>query len=55
MPDHTPIHREAAVDAKTRALGIQRLREIQTRKATEEAKKKELDQKKFQKESGWTN
>ena len=51
MPDHTAIHREAAVDAKTRALGIQRLREIETRKATEKAKQDE--QKKFQQASGW--
>ena len=41
MPDHTPLHREAAVDKKTRELGIQRMRELQTKKATEAAKAKE--------------
>ena len=41
MSNHTDLHKEAAVNKKIRQQGIQRLREIETRKATERAKEKE--------------
>tara|TARA_R100001594_G_scaffold72372_1_gene107005 strand:+ start:411 stop:641 length:231 start_codon:yes stop_codon:yes gene_type:complete len=43
MPNHTDLHKEAAADEKTRQLGLKRQRDIRDRKATEEAKKKEKE------------
>tara|TARA_R100000781_G_scaffold31661_1_gene23125 strand:+ start:71 stop:307 length:237 start_codon:yes stop_codon:yes gene_type:complete len=41
MPEHTDLHKEAAVNKKIRQEGIERQREIQTQKATERLKQKE--------------
>ena len=41
MSNHTDLHKEAAVNEKIRQQGIQRQREIETKKATERLKQKE--------------
>ena len=54
MPHHTALHREAAVDKKIRDLGIHRLRQIESQKATQKAIQQEKDQRTFRQQSGWT-
>ena len=43
MPGHTPIHREEAVEQRVRDAGLRKYRELQIKKATEAASKKEKE------------
>jgi len=43
MPGHTAIHREAAVEQRVREAGLRRQRELEIKKATEAASKKEKE------------
>jgi len=43
MPGHSAIHREEAVEQRVREAGLRRQRELEIKKATEAASKKEKE------------
>tara|TARA_R100000664_G_scaffold4920_1_gene9688 strand:+ start:777 stop:953 length:177 start_codon:yes stop_codon:yes gene_type:complete len=43
MPGHSAIHKEAAVEQRVREAGLRRQRELEIKKATEAASKKEKE------------